>query len=106
MKNIDRLAKDLIDGLEKSEEDYIEVPIKLLIQILFRNQVPNAEALHKKLLTMKTKYAELDYLAVMQKDAFVRFYKKSLGNTEENEKEIKLITMEEKDGRIENISAN
>ena len=105
--NIDRLAKDVLEGIEKDEFEILEVPIKLLFQILFPRVRANEKQLHDKLVEMKLKYDELDYVVAMAgPNSFARFYKKSPKKVEKIEEETKLIEMEEDDDRSEDISTS
>jgi hypothetical protein len=96
--SVDRLANEILDSMKKTGGDRLEVPVKLLFQILYRGQRANIEDLHKQLLAMKTKYKEIEYVAVMSRDPIVRFYKIK----PKKDKETKLINMEEDDGRTTN----
>lgn len=94
--SIDRLAKDVRKGIEDNK-GILEVPVKLLFQILFKGKPANQNALHQKLLDMKTKYNDIDYLGVLSRnDPKIRFYKRSV-------REEKLLKdLEERNGRDKN----
>ena len=94
--SIDRLALDVRKGIEDNA-GMLEVPVKLLFQILFKGRPSDQNALHKELLEMKTKYSDLDYLGVLSRqNPIIRFYKKS------TKKENESIETEEDNGRDEN----
>ena len=97
--SIDRLANDIMTNLEKSEKGCIEVPVKLLFQILFAQRPASINDLHKQLLDMKMKFKQIDYVFVLSNpNPIVRFYESTLNKKAEKI----LITMEDCDGRTTN----
>ncbi len=95
--SMDRLAVDVMRGIEKSGENMLEVPIKLLANILFPNQRVSAEQIHNKTLEMKMKYDTIDYVVIMTREPIFRFY-----GIKPEPKETQLINEEVEDGRTTN----